>query len=80
MAKTNLCKDAALDALRAEIRGQIAEHEAKYNKPRSETVKHSCMSPSSFYKCWADPGLFRVWQLVRIYNYLKVPEAERRYS
>ena len=80
MAKTNLCKEAALDALRVQIKGMIAKNEAERNIPRAETIKHSGMSPHNFYKAWNDPSLFRVWQLVRIYDYLKVPEAERRYS
>ena len=80
MAKVSFDRDKKLDALRAEIRNQIGGREAEFNIPRAKTIKHSGMSPTSFYKCWSDPSLFRVWQLVRIYDYLRIPEAERRFS
>ena len=78
MAKVKLCVDQRLNALKAEINRVIAGNEAWQNIPRSETIKHSGMSPSAFYKAWNDPSLFRVGQLLRIYDFLRVPEAERR--
>lgn len=84
MPNSNLVGNAKLEAekneLRLFIKGRIAEAEAKQNKPRSQTIMMSGMSPASFYKSWNDPLLFRVGQLIRIYDYLKIPESERRYT
>ena len=73
MAKSNLF-DIGID-----IKGIIAKAEARKNIPRSSTVEHSGMSSSNFYKAWHSPELFRIRDLYAIYEYLHVPEEERRY-
>jgi len=84
MPKSNLIGNVRLEAdqneLRSSIKGIIAKAETERNVSRSQTIKMSGMSPASFYKSWNDPLLFRVGQLIRIYNYLKIPESERRYT
>ena len=80
MPKANLYSDPIEDKInqiRNQIRPLIAAAEAQRHIPRAETIRHSGMSPANFYKAWRDPALFRVGQLIRIYDFLKVPEAER---
>lgn len=72
--------DADLDEIRQIIRVTIIKAEAERNVSRSQTVRMSGMSQANFYKAWSDPSLFRVGQLIRIYDYLKVPEPERRFT
>lgn len=72
-------KDGKLEALHDHIRTAIVTAETMNHSPRSKTVKLSGLSVSTFYKCWNDPGLFRIEQLYAIYEGLHVPEAERRY-
>lgn len=63
-----------------DIRGKIAKAETERNVSRSQTIKMSGMSQANFYKAWNDPSLFRVGQLIRIYDFLRVPEPERRFA
>ena len=84
MPKTNLIgKDrigTQLDKISKQIRIAIISGEELQNKARSETIQHSGMSPASFYTAWKNPSLFRVGQLVRIYDFLKIPDEERRFT
>ena len=81
MPKSNLCKiDNDLDEIRRMIRLTIITAEADRNISRLQTIKMSGMSQASFYKAWNDPSLFRVGQLIRIYDFLRVPEPERRFA
>ncbi len=56
---------------------------SKYKTDRhvsiAQVIEKSGMSQANFYKAWNDPSLFRIGQLIRIYDFLKVPEAERRF-
>ena len=61
------------------IRELIGGAEAKLNIPRSKTIESSGMSTGAFYTCWKDPAKFRVGQLLRIYDSLRIPESERRF-
>ena len=70
----------ALDHISNDIRVTIVKAETERNISRSLTIKMSGMSPANFYKAWNDPQLFRIGQLVRIYDFLKVPEPERRFA
>ena len=72
--------DVDLDQAAKVIHGTIAKGEAEYKVSRSQTIESSGMSAASFYKAWNDPSLFRVGQLIRIYDFLKVPEPERRFA
>lgn len=72
--------EADLDKAGQIIRVTIVKAETERNVSRSQTIDHSGMSPANFYKAWNDPSLFRVGQLIRIYDYLKVPEPERRFT
>ena len=83
MPRINLGKDsfdARLDETAQKIRVAIVTAETMRSVPRSETIKRSGMSAANFYKAWNRPELFRVGQLIRIYDYLKVPESERRFT
>lgn len=63
-----------------EIRLAIVTGETMRGCSRSETIRHSGMSQASFYKAWKDPSLFRIGQLIAIYEYLRIPETERRFA
>ena len=82
MAKSFLLEESRLEAMEAEvgqdIKGKIAKREAELDKPRSQTIEHSGMSAGAFYAAWKDPAKFRVGQLLRIYDFLRIPESERR--
>lgn len=83
MPRSNLLKghiDMLIERTGTQIRVTIVTAEALRNVPRSETIRHSGMSQASFYKAWKDPSLFRVGQLVSIYDFLKIPEEERRFA
>ena len=83
MPKTTLGKDQIdlkIDAVKKQIQMLIILHELKCNVARLDTIKHSGMSQANFYKAWRDPSLFRVGQLIRIYDFLKGPEPERRFT
>lgn len=62
------------------IRLAIVTGETMRGCSRSETIRHSGMSQANFYKAWKDPSLFRVGQLIAIYEYLRIPETERRFT
>ena len=70
--------DTQIDEIGKQIRITIVSGEEARDRSRSETIKHSGMSPASFYTAWKDPSLFRVGQLIRIYDFLKIPDEERR--
>lgn len=72
--------DTDLDEARQIIRKTIILAEAERNISRAQTIKMSGMSQANFYKAWNDPSLFRIGQLIRIYDFLKVPEPERRFA
>ena len=72
--------DADLEEVRQVIRVTIVKAETERNVSRSQTIRMSGMSQASFYKAWNDPSLFRIGQLIRIYDFLKVPEPERRFA
>ena len=72
--------DIDLDEARQIIRKTIILAEAERNISRAQTIKMSGMSQANFYKAWNDPSLFRIGQLIRIYDFLKVPEPERRFA
>ena len=84
MPKCNYIGNAKLNAdledAKRSIRGAIAKAETEHNISRSQTIKMSGMSQANFYKAWNDPSLFRIGQLIRIYDFLKVPEPERRFA
>lgn len=82
MPKSTFVKDPVDDHVNEigkQIRLEIVTSETKRNITRAETIRHSGMSQASFYTAWRDPALFRVGQLIRIYEYLKVPEEKRRF-
>lgn len=83
MAKSNYIGNSKADddirQISQIIRGTIGKAEAERNTARSLTIKMSGMSSANFYKAWNDPSLFRIGQLIRIYDFLKVPEPERRF-
>ena len=72
--------DADIKQISQIIRVTIVKAETERNISRSLTIKMSGMSPANFYKAWNDPSLFRIGQLIRIYDFLKVPEPERRFA
>ena len=72
--------DEQIDATSKQIRVAIVTAETMRNVSRAETIKRSGMSSANFYKAWKDPSLFRIGQLIRIYDFLKVPEPERRFT
>ena len=72
--------DADLDQVSKNIRVTIIKAETERNVSRAQTIRMSGMSQANFYKAWNDPSLFRIGQLVRIYDFLKVPEPERRFA
>ena len=76
----NTKTDIELDQIRKIIRVIIVKAETERNVSRAQTIKMSGMSSANFYKAWNDPSLFRIGQLVRIYDFLKVPEPERRFA
>ena len=83
MPKVSLGRDLSekqIDKISRDIRIAIVTAEEIRRIGRAETIKHSGMSQANFYKAWNDPSLFRVGQLIRIYEFLNVPEPERRFS
>lgn len=84
MAKSNFIGNSKTDEdirqIGQFIRVAIVKAETERNISRSLTIKMSGMSSANFYKAWNDPSLFRIGQLVRIYDFLKVPEPERRFA
>lgn len=80
MARGYCYKDERLEALKLDIKTAIVTGEIRSNIPRMRTIEISGMSQASFYAAFHDPSLFRVGQLHRIYEGLRVPEAERRYA
>lgn len=84
MAKSNYIGNSKTDAdirqIGQIIRVAIVKAETERNISRSLTIKMSGMSSANFYKAWNDPSLFRIGQLIRIYDFLKVPEPERRFA
>lgn len=84
MAKSNFIGNSKTDEdirqIGQNIRVTIVKAETERNISRSLTIKMSGMSSANFYKAWNDPQLFRIGQLVRIYDFLKVPEPERRFA
>ena len=83
MPKTTLGKDRIelqIDETGKQIRVAIVTAETMRSISRAETIKQSGMSQANFYKAWKDPSLFRIGQLIRIYDFLKVPELERRFT
>jgi hypothetical protein len=84
MPKTNFIgntkTDIELDQISQTIRVTIVKAETERNVSRAQTIRMSGMSPANFYKAWKDPTLFRIGQLIRIYEFLKVPEPERRFA
>lgn len=82
MPKSNLCRSddqQRLEQVKQNIRVAIVSQEERRGISRHDTVLHSGMSASNFYKAWKSPELFRVRDLHNIYEYLKVPEAERQF-
>ncbi len=82
MPKTNLCRSdeqQRLEQVKQNIRVAIVSQEEVRGISRRDTVLHSGMSPSNFYKAWKSPELFRVRDLHNIYEYLRVPEDNRQY-
>ena len=83
MTKTQLGKDRIemqIDETGKQIRVAIVTAETMRSISRAETIRRSGMSQANFYKAWKDPSLFRIGQLIRIYDFLKVPEPERRFT
>lgn len=83
MPKTQLGKDRIemqIDETGKQIRVAIVTAETMRSISRAETIRRSGMSQANFYKAWKDPSLFRIGQLIRIYDFLKVPEPERRFT
>ena len=81
MPKVTLGKDridTQIDEISKQIRIAIVSGEESQDRARAETIEHSGMSPASFYTAWRDPSLFRIGQLIRIYDFLKIPDEERR--
>lgn len=78
MPRSNFVRQSDLKA--DEFRAGIVYAETMQKVPRSETIRHSGMSQGNFYKCWKDPALFRVGQLMQIYDFLKIPQSERRFG
>ncbi len=72
--------DVKMDEVAQAIHVTIVTWETMQGKSRAETIRHSGMSQANFYKAWKDPSLFRVGQLIRVYEFLKVPEPERRFT
>lgn len=83
MAKSNFINnsrtDQAMANARRYIRGIIGKYKAEQNITTEQIIKASGMSRAAFYNCFKDPSLFRVGQLILIYDSLKVPEPERRF-
>ncbi len=79
MPKSILCTDSKLDSIKSDIRVAITTAETRRNVSRAMTIKNSGMSASNFYKAWNDPELFRIRDLHSIYEYLKIPDQERRF-
>lgn len=83
MPKSNLIGkgrfECQIDEIGQQIRVVIVTAETTRNISRAETIRRSGMSQTNFYKAWKDPALFRIGQLVQIYDFLKVPEPERRF-
>lgn len=80
MPRTTFIDRGNEDQVAKLIRGTIAKAETERNVSRAQTIEKSGMSQASFYKAWNDPSLFRIGQLIRIYDFLKVPEPERRFA
>jgi len=84
MARSYLLEESRLqseiDKTAAEIRLAIVTAEERKRISRAQTIKHSGMSNGSFYNAWSRPELFRVGQLIKIYDFLKVPQEERRFT
>lgn len=83
MPKTTLGRDPVelqIDETGKQIRVAIVTAETMRSISRAETIRRSGMSQANFYKAWKDPSLFRIGQLIRIYDFLKVPEPERRFT
>lgn len=74
------CKDKKLEQLQDDIRTAIVIGETQHHIPRSRTIEASGVSVATFYKCWKEPEQFRVGQLHRIYETLRIPEEARRYG
>ena len=80
MNSNYLSKDVKLSSLKEEIRIAIITGEERQHVSRSDTIRASRMSQASFYNAFREPELFRVGQLHRVYEFLKVPEEVRRYG
>ena len=68
--KAESLQEISITILSAEIRNHI---------PRTETIKASGLSKSGFYDALKHPEKFRIGCLYDIYDYLRVPEEERRF-
>lgn len=80
MPKCNLSnRQSRYTKLSENIRVIIVTNEERRHVSRAQTIKASGMSQSAFYLAWKQPELFRVGNLHDVYEFLRVPEEERRY-
>lgn len=81
MAKRNLSdKQSRYAKICEDIRLNIVTNEERRHVSRAQTIKASGMSQSAFYLAWKNPELFRIGNLHDVYEFLRVPEEERRYT
>ena len=84
MPKCTLIGNTELDTDLAKFgeyfKGLILIYEMKRHVSRLQTIQSSEMSQGAFYKCWKDPSLFRAGQLIKIFDFLRIPENERRFG
>lgn len=80
MSKRNLSDKSRYAELCESIRLNIVANEERRHVTRAQTIKASGMSQSAFYLAWKKPELFRVGNLYDVYEFLRVPEEERRYT
>ena len=72
-------KDEKAESLQ-EISITIVSTELRNHIPRSETIKASGLSKSTFYDCLKHPEKWRLGALYDVYQRLRVPQEERRYT
>lgn len=73
------CDDGKEKSLQ-EVSIIIVSSEIRNHIPRSETIKASGLSKSSFYDCLKHPEKWRLGALYDVYQRLRVPEEARRYG
>lgn len=73
------CDDGKEKSLQ-EVSNIIKVSEIKNNIPRSATIEASGLSKSAFYDCLKHPEKWRLGTLYDVYQRLRVPEEERRYT